>query len=325
MKPGYLTLYQSGELKKRAENLWERLSSCDICPRKCAVNRLKGELGYCNSSYHPIVSSFCSHHGEEPAVSGKLGSGTIFFGNCNMRCVYCQNHQISQNPNVQIKNEVSLEELAGVMLSLQDKNRCHNINLVSPSHFVPQIINALLPAVPRGLKVPLVYNTNSYDSLETLKLLDGVVDIYLADIKYASDAYAEKFSDAPDYVNISQNAIKEMHRQVGVLKVNEEGVAERGLIVRHLILPNGLAESGKSLKWLAEEVSEDTCISLMSQYHPCHKAMGYPPLNRGITEFEYTEAVIAMEEAGLGCGWKQDITSSGHYLPDFNDKECPFG
>jgi putative pyruvate formate lyase activating enzyme len=324
MESGYIDLYHSGELEKRAERLWARLESCDMCPRKCGVNRLKGELGFCRSGYLPIVASFCDHHGEEPVLSGSRGSGTIFFGNCNLRCLYCQNHQISQNWERQKANETDCHTLTRHMLYLQDELECHNINLVSPSHFTPQIIKALLAAVPMGLRLPLVYNSNGYDSLKTLKELDGIIDIYLPDIKYASDDWAIKLSEAPDYTRHSREAIKEMYCQVGELVVDENGVAQRGLIVRHLILPNGLAGSRESLTWLAEEVSPKVTVSLMSQYHPTHRASQFPLLARSISPSEYEEALIVMEEVGLEAGWTQQMGAQELYLPDFERQGHPF-
>jgi putative pyruvate formate lyase activating enzyme len=324
LQPSYISLYQSGELEKRAERLWARLASCDICPRECGVNRLEGELGFCHSGHRPVVASFCAHHGEEPVLSGSRGSGTIFFGNCNLRCLYCQNYQISQNWEKQKSNEVDCHTLAKHMIYLQDELGCHNINLVSPSHFVPQIVRAVLEAVPLGLKLPLVYNTNSYDSIKTLKELDGIIDIYLPDIKYAADAWANKLSQAPDYVRHSRNAIIEMYRQVGELVVDESGVAQRGLIVRHLILPNGLAGSRESLTWLAKEVSSRVTISLMSQYHPTHRAHQFPLLSRHISLSEYEEALRVMAELGMESGWAQDIESHKIYLPDFERRAQPF-
>ena len=323
-QPKYLSLYHSGELERRAERLRARLASCDICPRECGVNRLNGELGFCRSGHLPIVASFCDHHGEEPVLSGSRGSGTIFFGNCNLKCLYCQNHQISQDWERQKSNEVDCHTLAKHMLYLQDELGCHNINLVSPSHFVPQIARAVLEAVPLGLKVPLVYNTNGYDSMKTLKELDGVIDIYLPDIKYASDDRANRLSQAPDYVRHSRNAIKEMYRQVGELVVDDSGVAKRGLIVRHLILPNGLAGSKESLTWLANEVSTGVTVSLMSQYHPAHRAYEFPLLSRCILLSEYEEAFRAMEEVGLEAGWTQGMGSHEIYLPDFERQGHPF-
>jgi putative pyruvate formate lyase activating enzyme len=324
LQPKYISPYQSGELKLRAERLWQRLASCDICPRECGVDRLKGKAGYCHSGWQPIVASVCDHHGEEPVLSGRRGSGTIFFGNCNLRCRYCQNHQISQNWKAQKANETDCHTLARHMLHLQDDLGCHNINLVSPSHFVPQIVKALLEAIPMGLKVPLVYNTNGYDSLKTLKELDGVIDIYLPDLKYASDDYAYKYSRARQYVLHSHNAIREMYRQVGELVVDEDGVARKGLIVRHLILPNGIAGGRESLAWLAEEVSPRVAVSLMSQYHPMHRAYKYESLSRPISPSEYKEALRVMEAAGLGEGWAQGMASHRVFLPDFRRNDHPF-
>ena len=324
LQPSYISLYHSGELERRAERLWARLASCDICPRECGVNRLKGETKFCHSGYRPIVSSFCAHHGEEPALSGSRGSGTIFLGNCNLRCAYCQNHQISHDWQHQKSNEVDCHTLANHMLYLQDELGCHNINFVSPSHFVPQIVRAVLEAVPMGLRLPLVYNTNSYDSLKTLKELDGIIDIYLPDLKYAADTWANRLSQAPGYVKHSRRAIKEMFRQVGELVLNGFGVAQRGLIVRHLILPNGLAGSKESLSWLASEVSPKVTISLMSQYHPMHRAHKFPLLCRHISLPEYEEALNIMDQLGLEDGWAQRMGAQRIYLPDFKGKGHPF-
>ncbi|MFC1865978.1 radical SAM protein [Chloroflexota bacterium] len=320
----YISLYNSGELAIRVESLWQRLAACDICPRECGVNRLSGKMGFCHSGKLPIVASVCDHHGEEPVLSGSRGSGTIFFGNCNLKCCYCQNYQISQQYKQQKANQVSCQRLAQYMLWLQNELGCHNINFVSPSHFVPQIVKALLQAIPLGLKIPLVYNTNAYDSLKTLKDLEGVIDIYLPDLKYAVDKYARKFSRAVDYVFHCRNAIREMQRQVGTLSVNEDGIAVRGLIVRHLILPHHLAGSRKSLNWLAQKVSPNATIGLMSQYHPTHNAFKHPLLSRQISPAEYDEALKAMQEAGLTKGWTQDMAAHKHYLPDFKRPQNPF-
>jgi len=324
LEPGYISLYQSGELKRRAEALESRLGSCDICPRECGVNRLEGERGFCHSAYLPIVSAVCAHHGEEPAISGSRGSGTIFFANCNMRCVYCQNYQISQNWRRQQSREMNFPALAERMLYLQDELGCHNINFVSPSHFVPQLVRAVLEAVPMGLHLPLVYNTSGYDSVKSLRELDGIIDIYLPDLRYASDRWARKFSQARDYVEHARAAIREMYRQVGELVLNEAGLARRGLIVRHLILPNGLAGSQESLTWLAEEVSPGVAVSIMSQYFPAHRASRIPSLSRKVSASEYSEVTELLDRLGLENGWVQELGASDSYLPNFEREGYPF-
>jgi putative pyruvate formate lyase activating enzyme len=323
-EPGYICLYKSGELEKRARALEARLSSCDICPRKCGVNRLEGEPGFCHSGCLPIVSAVCAHYGEEPAISESSGSGTIFFGNCNMRCAYCQNHQISQNWRKQRARETDCRSLGKRMLYLQDELGCHNINFVSPSHFVPQLVQAVLEAVPMGLHLPLVYNSSGYDSVESLKELEGIVDIYLPDLRYASERWARKFSKAPGYVEHARAAIREMHRQVGDLVIDEAGVALSGLVVRHLILPNGLADSEDSLTWLAKEVSPTVTVSIMSQYFPSHRAKRIPELSRTISTTEYSKVVETLESLGLENGWLQEMGSSESYLPDFTREDEPF-
>jgi len=323
-EPGYLALYRSGELERRAQELEARLGSCDICPRHCGVNRLRGERGFCHSAYLPIVAAVCAHHGEEPPISGNRGSGTIFFGNCNMRCVYCQNHQISQNWRRQSSREIDFRSLAERMLYLQDELGCHNINLVSPSHFVPQIVRALLEAVPLGLRLPLVYNSSGYDSVSTLRALDGIIDIYLPDLRYASDRWARKFSRAPNYVAHARAAIREMYRQVGELVLDEAGLAQRGLIVRHLILPHGLAGSQDSLTWLAKELSPRVAVSIMSQYFPAHRAGRIPLLARKLTAGEYSQVMELAERLGLENGWVQEMGAADSYLPDFDREPHPF-
>lgn len=322
--PGYIALCRSGELRRRAEALEARLTSCDICPRDCGVNRLKNELGFCRSGYLPIVASVCAHRGEEPAISGSQGSGTIFFGNCNMRCVYCQNYQISQNFKVQQSNVVDFQTLACQMLYLQDELGCHNINLVSPSHFVPQIVRALLEAVPMGLRLPLVYNTSGYDSVATLRELEGIISVYLPDLRYAANEVGKRYSQADDYVEQARTAIKEMYRQVEDLVVDEAGVAQRGLIVRLLILPNRLAGIRESLLWLVNEVSPTVTVSIMSQYFPTHRAPQIPELSRKITPEEHAEVMELLDELGIENGWVQEIESAEHYLPDFSRESHPF-
>ncbi|MBE9513783.1 MAG: radical SAM protein [Chloroflexi bacterium] len=321
----YLDLYRSGELDRRAEALERRLASCDICPRECGVNRLNGQHGYCHSGYLPVVSSFCDHHGEEPAISGAKGTGAIFFGNCNMRCVYCQNYQISQDPEHQASKETDFRTLARHMIHLQDDLGCHNISFVSPSHFVPQMVRAILEAVPMGLRVPLVYNSNAYDSVASLEALDGIVDVYLPDLKYASDECSGRLSDAHDYVSRARLAIVEMYRQVGCKVVLDDlGVARRGLIVRHLVLPNGLAGSHDSLTWLARKLSPAVTVSIMSQYHPANLAMEMRELSRRISRSEYSEVLQLVDELGLQEGWVQEMDAAEDYMPDFEREGHPF-
>lgn len=324
MEPGYVRLCRSDELERRARALEARLASCDICPRDCKVNRLQNELGYCRSGRLPTVSAVCAHHGEEPAISGTRGSGTVFFGNCNMRCVYCQNYQISQNWRKQKSKETDCRTLAERMLRLQDELGCHNINFVSPSHFVPQLLRAVVEAVPMGLRLPLVYNSSGYDSVATLKELDGVISIYLPDLRYASDKWARKFSHARNYVTQARQAIKEMHRQVGDLVMDESGLAQKGLIVRHLILPTGLAGSEESLTWLVREVSPTVTLSIMSQYMPMHRAPRIPLLSRKITVEEHEKVLRLLDDLGIENGWVQELASAEQYLPDFERQGHPF-
>ena len=317
-------LYHSGELERRAQSLEARLASCDICPRECWVDRLHDERGYCHSGRLPIVSAVCAHQGEEPAISGTQGSGTVFFGNCNMRCVYCQNYQISQDWKKQKSKEMDCRTLAKRMLYLQNGLGCHNINFVSPSHFVPQLLRAVVEAVPMGLRVPLVYNTGGYDSIASLKELDSVIDIYLPDLRYASDRWAKRFSHAPDYVARARAAIREMYRQVGDLVVDESGLAQKGLIVRHLILPNGLAGSQESLTWLVRELSPAMTVSIMSQYKPVHRASRIPLLSRTISIAEHEAALRLLTDLGIENGWVQEMGSTEEYLPDFEREGHPF-
>ena len=324
MDSGYTALFNSGELERRANALEERLASCDICPRKCHVNRLKNELGFCHSGHLPIVSAVCAHQGEEPVISGSRGSGTIFFGNCNMRCVYCQNYQISQNWKKQKSRRINCRSLAQNMLYLQDELGCHNINFVSPSHFIPQLVRAVLEAVPMGLRVPLVYNTNGYDSITSLMELEGIISIYLPDLRYASDDWAKKFSHVSDYIARARQAIKEMYRQVGDLTVDDSGLARRGLIVRHLILPNGLSGSEDSLIWLARELSPTVTVSIMSQYSPLHRAQRIPLLSRKISVVEYESVLQLLHDMGIENGWTQEMRAAGNYIPDFEREGHPF-
>ncbi len=319
----YSELHKSGELKLRAERLMSRLFSCDICPRKCGVNRLNGETGFCRSSDLPLVSSYCPHKGEEPPISGTKGAGTIFFTYCNLKCVYCQNYQISQTEEDQSFKAVSIERLSDIMIELQDMG-CHNIDLVTPTHFVPQIVAALDIASEKGLSIPIVYNSNGYESIETLKELNGVVDIYLPDLKYSKSLNGEKYSRVKDYPRIARAAIKEMWDQVGPLETDAEGIATKGIIIRHLILPNFIDGPKECLNWISDEISMFADVSLMSQYYPEHEAFNYPELSRTITEKEYKKALNILSNAGLNDGWTQELDSSKTYRPDFDDQEHPF-
>jgi putative pyruvate formate lyase activating enzyme len=276
--------------------------SCCICPRKCKVNRLKNERGFCKTGLKPKVCSSMPHHGEEPPISGARGSGTIFFSHCNMACVYCQNYEFSQLGQ---GREVGSEELANFMLELQNI-KCHNINLVTPTHVLPQILVALNIAVSKGLKIPVVYNTGGYELAQIIKLLDGIVDIYLPDMRYAESEMAEKYSSAPDYPEYNQEALKEMHRQVGVAKMDEHGIIRRGVVIRHLVLPNGIAGTEKIMRFIAQDLSVNTYISLMSQYMPYYKASEFKEISRRLKLNEYAEAKKIMEKYGLHNGWIQE-------------------
>lgn len=295
-EPAYLALHRRGELKERVEQAYEALRACTLCPRECGANRLEGPKGAaCRTGTRAVVSSFNPHFGEEAPLVGRGGSGTIFFAHCNLRCDYCQNYDISQLGH---GSEVEPEDLARMMLYLQEMG-CHNINLVSPTHVVPQILAGLLIAVEAGLRLPLVYNTGGYDALPTLKLLDGIVDIYMPDMKYADAEVGWKYSHVRDYPRHNQAAVREMHRQVGDLVLDEQGVARRGLLVRHLVLPEGLAGTAEIVRFLAEEISRDTYLNIMDQYRPCYRARDLPLLNRRITRQEYEEAVRLALDAGL--------------------------
>jgi putative pyruvate formate lyase activating enzyme len=323
-QPSYLKLYELGELKERVEKLEAMLASCNICPRDCQVNRLNNEIAACYSGYKPIVSSYVPHFGEEPKLVGTHGVGNIFFGNCNLRCVYCQNYQISQNWKVERKNEITLERLAEMMTELQAKG-CHEIGFVSPTHFVPQIVKAVYLAIPMGLHLPLIYNTNAYDSVEVLKLLDGIIDIYLPDLKYSEDEMGWEYSKIKEYVKYARAVLKEMYRQVGSeLIIGEDGLVKRGLIIRHLVLPNDIAGSKESFKFIRNELSKDVTLSVMSQYYPTHKAKNLPLLDRKIRESEYDKVLYLLEKFELGEGWAQEFESANYYCPDFDNRDTPF-
>ncbi len=322
--PSYLQLYRSGELQQRLQKLEAQLKDCRLCPWNCHVDRFQKESGVCHAGYEPYISSICDHHGEEPVLSGFNGSGTVFFGSCNLRCVFCQNWQISQQREYYSGLKRSFADIAREIIRLQNEKGVHNINFVSPSHFVPQMMRIIYEAIPLGLRIPIVYNSNAYDGLETLKLLDGIVDIYLPDLKYADDVYARKYSYAKNYTQHARAAIKEMFRQVGTLQVDKKGIARRGLIVRHLILPNDLSGSEESLSWLAREVSPQVTVSLMSQYYPAHRANNIPLLSRPIRYNEYLRAQQAMERLKLDQGFVQQMDAPEYYVPDFYRQGHPF-
>ncbi len=294
-KPAYSRLLDHSVLEERAAVAYEHLSQCDLCGHECGVDRLTGERGVCQTLGRARISSYGPHHGEEDPLRGSRGSGTIFFTRCNLHCQYCQNHDISQTDQGE---EVEPEELAAIMLELQGYG-CHNINLVSPSHVVAPILGAIVIAAQAGLRIPIVYNTGGYDSITTLKLLEDVIDIYMPDMKYANPRTALHYSKIRNYPQINQAAVKEMHRQVGDLKINQEGLATRGLLIRHLVLPNNLAGTEQIVKFLADEISPNTYVNLMDQYRPAFKANQYPKLKRKITPTEYMDAVHLANEAGL--------------------------
>ncbi|OGS43862.1 MAG: radical SAM protein [Elusimicrobia bacterium RIFOXYD2_FULL_34_15] len=278
------------------------LKECSVCPRNCKINRLKNELGFCGIGKNPKISSYNLHFGEELPISGVNGSGTIFFTGCNLKCVFCQNYPISQLNN---GNEVTIEKLADLMLSLQNQ-KAHNINLVTPSHVVPQIIEAVLIAKQKGLKIPIVYNTSGYDSVKTLKLLEGIVDIYMPDAKYSDKEMAKKYSNVPDYWEINKLALKEMYRQVGNLEIKNK-IAVRGLLIRHLVLPDDISGSKKVFEFIAKEISPQAYISVMAQYHPANRTKEYAELERKITQKEYSNVLGIVDKLNLTNGWCQEL------------------
>src|SRR5215475_13582428 len=299
-EPTYIAMLKSGELESRVERLMDMLGSCRICPRDCDINRLNNDVAACYSGLLPIVSTHTPHFGEEPALVGTRGAGNVFLGLCNLRCVYCQNYQISQTFKEQRQNEVSFERLAEIFLELQSRG-CHNINWVSPTHFVPQLAKSLLIAARGGLRLPVVYNTNSYDSVDVLRLLDGVVDVYLPDLKYSDDEAGREYSKVPEYVRFSRAALKEMHRQVGdQLEFDDRGLLKRGLIVRLLVLPNDIAGIYDSPRWIKEELSPRVTISLMAQYFPTNKVGldRYPLISRKIRWSEWMTAIEQLDALG---------------------------
>jgi putative pyruvate formate lyase activating enzyme len=302
-EPGYLELYRSRDLAARLEMAWAMLAHCELCPHRCGADRLAGERGVCHMGDQALVASWNLHRWEEPPISGTRGSGTIFFSGCTGRCQFCQNYPISQ---LGYGDAVTAERLAGMMLELQRKG-AHNINFVTPTHFVPHILAALPHAIRGGLRLPLVYNTSGYECAETLCLLEGIVDLWLPDAKYADDAIARRLSGFESYVEHNRTALREIHRQVGdELVLDGDGIAVRGLIIRHMVLPGGLAGTAEVLRWISSELSPRVHVSLMDQYFPAHRAIGDPLLGRKITPEEYEAALEAFDAAGLEQGWCQD-------------------
>lgn len=303
-EPGYLALARTGALQARAARAWESLAHCQLCPRRCGVDRLSGQVGYCRAGAVARVASYNAHHWEEPPISGSGGSGTIFFSYCTARCLFCQNYSISQ---LGVGNDMAADELARAMLTLQRRG-CHNINLVTPTHYVPQILQAVALAARQGLRIPLVYNTSGYDTVETLQLLDGIVDIYLPDAKYADDAVARELSGFEGYVAANRAALLEIRRQVtAALQVGADGIAYRGMVVRHLVLPEGLSQTPEVLAWIAENLGRETYVSLMAQYFPAYRAVGHPQLGRRLYRREYRAALDALEALGMENGWTQEL------------------
>src|SRR3954471_16458384 len=308
-QPSYLALYESGELAERVRVLENLLLNCTVCPLDCGNNRLLDELARCYSGRLPVVSSYTAHFGEEPALVGRHGAGNIFFGNCNLRCVYCQNYQISQTHKEQIRNQLTHERLAEIMLELQGRG-CHNINFVSPTHFAPQMARSIFLAAQQGLRLPIVYNTNAYDSVEVLRLLDGVIDVYLPDLKYAENDAGYEYSKVGSYSDYARLALKEMVRQTGEeLTLGENGLLKRGLVIRLLVLPNDLAGVRESLEWIRSELSPRVAVSMMAQYYATNRAgvdERYILLSRRIRESEWLQALSALDEFGMKEGWMQE-------------------
>jgi len=302
-------------LEDKVTAAYKLMEKCALCPRKCGVNRLKGQVGFCKAGLAPMVSSFHAHFGEEPPISGRMGSGTIFFTHCSLRCAFCQNHPISQMGR---GKEVGGEELAGMMLELE-AGGCHNINFVTPTHYMPQILEAVFIAKGKGLRVPLVYNCGGYESMEALEILDGVIDIYMPDMKYSDDQAAKKYSNAPDYFEINKKAVREMYRQAGDLKI-EKGIAKKGILIRHLVLPGGLAGSGKIFEFISKELSPKTYVNIMAQYYSCHLAHEFPEIDKRITYKEYSDAIRLAKDAGLKNGFRQVVsTISRQRVPEWTD------
>lgn len=298
--PAYLRLFERGELDNRIETLNQILKSCTLCPRQCQVNRLNGETGYCCAGSDLKVSSVFPHYGEEAPLVGRNGSGTIFLTHCNLRCVFCQNYEIS---HLGSGERVTTDQTARYMVKLQEIG-CHNINFVTPTHYVPQIMAALPQAIEFGLRVPLVYNCGGYESLEVIRFLDGVIDIYMPDVKFFSSEAAKKFCNAPDYPDIVKSVLKEMYRQVGDLKMDSHGIAERGLLIRHLVMPHGLAETDNVMRFIAQELSPHSYVNIMAQYRPVYQAVEFPDLNCPVTMEEFQEALELARKYGVYRGFE---------------------
>jgi putative pyruvate formate lyase activating enzyme len=305
--PSYLELYERGALRERVQTALARLQACTLCPLVCRANRLEGADGTCHVGRDALVSSLGPHFGEEEVLRGSRGSGTIFFAGCNLRCVYCQNYEISQ---LVLGTPTPPHDLARMFVRIQQLG-CHNLNLVTPSHVIAQILEALELAIPQGFRLPLVYNTSGYDSVSALKLLDGVVDIYMPDLKYSDSGVAQRYSGVPHYWEVARKAFKEMHRQVGDLVI-AQGLAQRGVLIRHLVIPNRLAGSEQVLRFIAEEISRDSWVNLMDQYYPAHRAHAYPQLSRRITIAEYEEALDYAQRVGLhrGIPFDEELTAT---------------
>lgn len=320
--PSYKKL-NDDEFQERIKRAYASLNSCNICPRNCNIDRYNSHNGFCQSGLLPIVSSYTLHFGEEPVLSGQNGAGNIFFGNCNMKCIYCQNFEISQNWKEELKNEISCEDLSNIMIELQNK-KAHNIGLVSPTHFTPQILKSIYLANKKGLQIPIIYNSNGYDSVEILKLFENVIDIYLPDLKYGNNIYAREYSFTPNYFDFAKEALKEMYRQVGDELVFEGNILVRGLIIRHLVLPNEISETESVFKFISEELSPNIHISLMSQYYPTFKANRYALVSRKLRFREYEKALSLLDKYGLKNGWTQEMDSPEYYLPNFENRDNPF-
>jgi putative pyruvate formate lyase activating enzyme len=303
--PEYVRLAGEGELERRVDRAHELLRACALCPHECDVDRTAGDVGYCGAGVAPRVFRHMAHHGEEPPISGTRGSGVIFFSHCTMSCVYCQNYRWSQSHEGRDRSPV---DVAAMMKALAAQG-CHNLNLVSATQWIPAVLEALLLAARDGVSLPVVWNTSGYEAGRTLELLDGVVDVYLADLRYASDLAAARYSDAPDYVRVNRAALREMRRQVGPLTLDNDGVATRGLIVRHLVLPDDASGTRAGLAFVAEELGRDTSVSLMAQYYPTGRARVFPEIARRITREEWDRATAALAEAGLEAGWVQEYRS----------------